>query len=304
MRVIIATWRMALDGAYKGREILLNKGLALDAVEEVIKDVENNELFLSVGYGGLPNNEGEVELDAGIMDGTTFQFGAVAGMKNFPNPISVARSLMSKPYNNFLVGEGAELYAETKGFKKKDLLTITAKEKYLEKKPALLKEPGHDTIGVVALDVFGNIVAGTSTSGLFMKNPGRVGDSPIIGSGFYADSDIGGASVTGVGEDIIRGVISYEIVRLIESGFSAQTAAEEAVDKFSSKLRKKSGQVRDISVVCIDKEGRWGAATNGSHFSFVVVEDDNEPVVYLASNHNGKTIIKRASQEWIKSHIE
>ena len=79
MRVIIATWRMALDGAYKGREILLNKGLALDAVEEVIKDVENNELFLSVGYGGLPNNEGEVELDAGIMDGTTFQFGAVAG---------------------------------------------------------------------------------------------------------------------------------------------------------------------------------------------------------------------------------
>ena len=137
-----------------------------------------------------------------------------------------------------------------------------------------------------------------------MKKPGRIGDSPLSGSGFYVDSRIGGASATGLGEDIMKGCISYEIVRLMEEGHHPQEAAEKAVYTLNKKLINRRGKSGDISVVCMNNKGEWGVATNINSFSFVVATDLKEATVYIASCNNGNIKYKKASQEWINSHTE
>ena len=233
---IIATWRMAAEGIEKAARILENDGISGDAIETAIKEVEDFPYYKSVGYGGLPNEEMEVELDAAYMDGTTFDIGAVAAIKDFANPISIARRLSKENVNNLLVGEGAEKFAHKEGFERKNMLSDRAKIHYknrvkdvqeLEIKPY----SGHDTVGMVCLDSHGDMTAATSTSGLFMKKKGRVGDSPISGSGFYVDSRTGGASATGLGEDLMKGCISYEIVRLMKEGKHPQEACDIAVSQ-------------------------------------------------------------------------
>ena len=201
---MIATWVMARYAIEEGNELLLKNGDAADAIETAIKMVEDYPYYKSVGYGGLPNERGEVELDGAFMDGKTLSIGAVAGVKQVKNPISVARLLSQYRFNNILVGKGAEEYAFNHGFEPVDMLTDRAKQHY-EKRLRDMKEKnlsaydGHDTVGMVALDQSGHMCAGTSTSGLFMKRPGRVGDSPFIGSGFYVDEKVGGCVSTGVG---------------------------------------------------------------------------------------------------------
>lgn len=306
---IIGTWRMALEGIVESK-ILLEKGeSALNAIEHCIKMVEDCPEYRSVGYGGLPNEKGIVELDAAFMDGENLSIGAVGGISNFKNPISIAKKLMDEKYNNFLVGAGAEEYAEKMGFEKADMLTSYSKGIWEERKNELIRKElipydGHDTVGVVSLDKRGKIAVGTSTSGLFMKRPGRVGDSPISGSGFYADNEIGAASATGLGEEIMKGCISYEIVRLMGEGFKPQEAAEHAVNSLNNKLIKRRGKAGDISVVCMNNKGQWGVATNVKHFSFVVATETQDPTVYIASFSNGKTEYKEATQEWINTHTE
>ena len=175
---IIATWRMAAEGIEKAARILENDGISGDAIETAIKEVEDFPYYKSVGYGGLPNEEMEVELDAAYMDGTTFDIGAVAAIKDFANPISIARRLSKEAVNNLLVGEGAEKFAHKEGFERKNMLSDRAKIHYknrvkdvqeLEIKPY----SGHDTVGMVCLDSHGDMTAATSTSGLFMKKKGR-----------------------------------------------------------------------------------------------------------------------------------
>lgn len=294
---IIATWEMALEGIAKGSNGLNKGASSADAVEEAIKMVEENPKYRSVGYGGLPNEDCEVEMDAAFMDGDTLSIGAVAGIRNFKNPISIARKLSFERFNCFLVGFGAEKYALANGFEEKNMLTEESIGIYEEKKKKIIEEglspyEGHDTVGMVSLDVDGEMCAGTSTSGLFMKKKGRVGDSPIPGSGFYVDDNIGGAVATGLGEDIMKGCISYEIVRLMGEGHNPQEAAEKAVEKFNDKLIKRRGKAGDISVVCMNNKGQWGAATNIEEFSFVVATNDLKPTVYLARNKNGRTEIE------------
>lgn len=306
---IIGTWRMALEGIVESSELLKDGQSSLDAIERAIRMVEDCPEYRSVGYGGLPNEECEVELDAGFMDGDTLSIGAIGGIKGFKNPISIARSLMDERYNIFLTGQGAERYACKKGFEEKNMLTEYSKgeweRKTQEKKTdGLNPYDGHDTVGIVGLDIAGKMAVGTSTSGLFMKKPGRIGDSPISGSGFYVDSHIGGASATGLGEDIMKGCISYEIVRLMEEGLYPQEAAEKAVNSFSKKLIDRKGQCGDISVVAMNNKGQWGVATNISKFSFVVATETEQPTVYIASYSNGKTIYEKATQEWIDTHTE
>lgn len=306
---IIGTWRMALEGIVEAGELLKDGQSSLDAIERAIKMVEDCPEYRSVGYGGLPNEKCEVELDAGFMDGDTLSIGAIGGIKGFKNPISIARSLMDERYNIFLTGQGAEKYAYEKGFERKNMLTDFSKgeweRKTQEKKiDGLNPYDGHDTVGIVGLDLTGKMGVGTSTSGLFMKKPGRIGDSPISGSGFYVDSHIGGASATGLGEDIMKGCISYEIVRLMEEGLHPQEAAEKAVNSFNKKLIDRKGQCGDISVVAMDNKGLWGVATNISKFSFVVATETEKPTVYIASYSNGKTIYEKATQEWIDTHTE
>lgn len=291
---IIATWEMALEGVIKVSNGL-DKGMnSADAVEEAIKVVENNPKYRSVGYGGLPNEDCEVELDAAFMDGDTLSIGAVAGIRNFKNPISIARKLSIERFNCFLVGFGAEKYALANGFEEKNMLTKESIDIYEEKKKKIIEGSispyeGHDTVGMVSLDMDGKMCVGTSTSGLFMKKKGRVGDSPIPGSGFYVDDNIGGAVATGLGEDIMKGCISYEIVRLMGEGHKPQEAAEKAVEKLNRELIKRRGKAGDISVVCMNNKGEWGIATNIDKFTFAVATADLNPTVYLARNEGGKT---------------
>ncbi|MFL0267515.1 N(4)-(beta-N-acetylglucosaminyl)-L-asparaginase [Candidatus Clostridium radicumherbarum] len=305
---MIATWRMAVEGITMGREILKNRGCAGDAIEAAIKEVENFEYYKSVGYGGLPNEDMEVELDAAYMDGTTFDIGAVAAIKDFANPISIARRLSEEKVNNLLVAEGAEKFAHKEGFERKNMLTERAKIFYYNrvkevKEQEIKPYSGHDTVGMVCLDEHGNMTAGTSTSGLFMKKKGRVGDSPICGSGFYVDSKVGGASATGLGEDLMKGCISYEIVRLMKEGHHPQEACEIAVTRLDSELKERRGKAGDLSLIAMNNKGEWGVATNIEGFSFAVTTENEEPIVYLTKNVDGKCIHEAASKEWLDNYM-
>lgn len=313
MYAIIGTRRMSLEGIENCIKELESNGKAADAVEKSIKDVENFPYFKSVGYGGLPNEDMEVELDAAFMDGTNFDFGAVASVKNIKNPIAVARDLSKFEANNFLVGNGAEKYADKNGFERINMLTDRAKIHYknrlyeenkLSKQRDLKPYIGHDTVGVCALDKNGNLASGTSTSGLFMKKAGRVGDSPVIGSGLYADSEVGAASATGLGEDLMKGCISYEIVRLMKNGLSAQDACDEAVNNLDKILKKKRSKSGDLSVVAIDKNGNFGVATNIDGFSFVYANENKPAKVYLCYKKDNKTLYKEASQQWLDDYMK
>lgn len=288
---IIATWKMAYEGTLLARKALLEGKSLEEALITLIKDVELNENFHSVGYSGLPNEDGIVECDAAMMNGDNLHFGAVAGLRNIRSAVSVARTLMDRSYNNFLVGEGALKHAIAMGFKEEEMLTEEAKRRWAEeraKDPKVYK--GHDTVcGLIAEE--GRVIAGTSTSGLFMKKAGRVGDSPLVGPGLYADSDIGAAAATGVGEDIIKGTLSYAIVSLMSEGLSAQEASVKAVMDLDAKLRAKGEEPRDFSVIAVEKSGAWGAASNIAEFPFIVSEESGETSIYVARDF-GRTIEK------------
>lgn len=305
---IIATWRMVLEGVQKANELLENKESSGDAIEIAIKMVEDFPYYKSVGYGGLPNENGEVELDAAYMDGDSLSIGAVAGIKDFKNPISIARKLSEEKFNCFLVGHGAEEYAHKNGFERANMLTDRAIIHYKNRLKETIDKglspyAGHDTVGMVALDSNNSMACGTSTSGLFMKKRGRTGDSPLSGSGFYVDSEIGGATATGLGEDIMKGCISYEIVRLMKDGYTPQEAADKAVYELNKLLVDRRKEAGDISVVCINNKGEFGVATNIEGFSFVIATDKLAPTVYVCSVKNNKTIYEVATKEWLDNYM-
>ena len=306
---MIATWRMAVEGITKGSEMLKNHGNAGDAIETAIREVEDFPYYKSVGYGGLPNEEMEVELDAAFMDGDTLDIGAVAAIRDFANPVSIARRLSHEKVNSLLVAEGAEKFAHKEGFERKNMLTDRAKAHYRkrvkEMTQTLKPYSGHDTVGMVCLDEQGKMTAATSTSGLFMKKKGRVGDSPIAGSGFYADSKIGGASATGLGEDLMKGCISYEIVRLMGEGLHPQEACEQAVNHLDRELRERRGEAGDLSLIAMNNQGQWGVATNIEGFSFAVATESQEPTVYLVNRQpDGHCTFEVASQEWMDNYMK
>lgn len=311
MHGIIATWRMAKEGIEQGFEQLNQNGKASDAIETAIKAVEDFPYYKSVGYGGLPNEDQVVELDAGYMDGDTFDVGAICAIKDFANPISIAKKLSEEKVNNILVSYGAEKYAREHHFEEKEMLTDRAKAFYRKKKKELEQQAqelkpydGHDTVGMVCLDENGTVVAGTSTSGLFMKKPGRVGDSPFVGSGFYADSEVGGATATGLGEDLMKGCISYEIVRLMKEGLTPQEACEKAVNDLDVSLKKRRTVAGDLSVVAMNNKGEFGCATNIDGFSFSVATSDVEPTVYLVTRQgDGHCTFEVASKEWLDEYM-
>jgi isoaspartyl peptidase/L-asparaginase-like protein (Ntn-hydrolase superfamily) len=306
---MIATWRMAVEGITKGSEMLKNHGNAGDAIETAIREVEDFPYYKSVGYGGLPNEEMEVELDAAFMDGDTLDIGAVAAIRDFANPVSIARRLSHEKVNSLLVAEGAEKFAHKEGFERKNMLTDRAKAHYRkrvkEMTQTLKPYSGHDTVGMVCLDEQGKMTAATSTSGLFMKKKGRVGDSPIAGSGFYADSKIGGASATGLGEDLMKGCISYEIVRLMGEGLHPQEACEQAVNRLDRELRERRGEAGALSLIAMNNQGQWGVATNIEGFSFAVATESQEPTVYLVNRQpDGHCTFEVASQEWMDNYMK
>ncbi len=308
MHGIIATWRMAKEGIELAEGLLKDGETSGKAIEAAIRAVEDFPYYKSVGYGGLPNEEQVVELDAGYMDGDTMSVGAIGAIKDFANPISIAKKLSEEKVNNVLVGAGAEKYAHEFKFEEKEMLTDRAKAFYRKKKKELSQElkpyDGHDTVGMVCLDNSGTVTAATSTSGLFMKRSGRVGDSPIVGSGFYADSEVGGATATGLGEDLMKGCISYEIVRLMKEGLTPQEACEKAVNDLDKKLKEKRGAAGDLSVVAMNNKGEFGCATNIAGFSFSVATEELEPTVYLVTRQeDGHCTFEVASQEWLEEYM-
>ncbi|MEI5840716.1 N(4)-(beta-N-acetylglucosaminyl)-L-asparaginase [Lacticaseibacillus rhamnosus] len=304
---VIATWRMAHDGVKKASQLLQANGTAGDAVEALIKTVEAYPYYKSVGYGGLPNENGEVEMDAAFMDGDTLAQGAVAGIHQVLHAVSVARALSHDHYNSFLVGQGATQYAQLNGFEMRNMLTDRAKKRW-EKRRAELADAkikpydGHDTVGAITLAPTGSMAAATSTSGLFMKRPGRVGDSPLSGSGFYVDSDIGGAAATGLGEDIMKGCLSYEIVRRMGEGSTPQEACDEAVYPFIEKLKRRYGKAGEFSLIALDRAGNWGVATN-VEFTFSVATASQKPVILMANpGPNQTTTITPVTQAWLDAY--
>lgn len=305
---MIATWRMAIEGVTLGSDILDKGGKCQEALEKAVIEVENYPFYKSVGYGGLPNEVCEVELDAAFMDGKTLSIGAVAGIKDYKNPISIAKSLSKDRYNIFLVGEGAEAYAHKNGFIRQNMLTERAKKTW-ELRVKEINEnnlspyDGHDTVCMIGLDKDKDMAVATSTSGLFMKKRGRVGDSPISGSGFYVDNEIGGAAATGLGEDIMKGCLSYEVVKRMEGGESPSEAAQGAVTEFSKTLKKRRGKAGEISIVAMNNKGEWGVGTN-VEFSFVVATSTEPPKVYLAYPKKDKVRIEVASKEYMIAYKE
>ena len=288
-------------------QLLQTNGTSGDAVEALIKTVEAYPYYKSVGYGGLPNENGEVEMDAAFMDGDTLAQGAVAGIHQVLHAVSVARALSHDHYNSFLVGQGATQYAQLNGFEMRNMLTDRAKKRW-EKRRAELADAkikpydGHDTVGAITLAPTGSMAAATSTSGLFMKRPGRVGDSPLSGSGFYVDSDIGGAAATGLGEDIMKGCLSYEIVRHMGEGRTPQEACDEAVYPFIEKLKRRYGKAGEFSLIALDRAGNWGVATN-VEFTFSVATASQKPVILMANpGPNQTTTITPVTQAWLDAY--
>lgn len=272
--VVVATWRFGRLAVEAGLEILMSGGSALDAVEIGANAVEEDPSVLSVGFGGLPNAAGEVELDAAIMDGPTHAAGAVGGLRRTRRPISVARRVMELLPHVLLVGEGAEEFARRNGFPEEDLLTEESRSRWLAwraeqsaARVAHFDDPqgaAHDTVGVVALDARGDLAAGCTTSGLAWKHPGRVGDSPIVGSGLYCDNAVGGACATGNGDEILKACLSYRVVLRMEGGDHPQAACEEAIAYL---LRKRGDKVGSgAACLAVRRDGEIGsAATVAGH---------------------------------------
>lgn len=303
----IATWRMAHDGVVKASQLLQQDASAGDAVEALIKTVEAYPYYKSVGYGGLPNEEGVVEMDASYMNGDTLAQGAVGGIQNVLHAVSVARALSHQHYNSFRVGSGATKFALHEGFEMRNMLTDRAKARWQKRLQQLRQQDlspydGHDTVGAVTLNQQGSMAAATSTSGLFMKKAGRVGDSPLSGSGFYVDSEVGGAAATGLGEDIMKGCLSYEIVRRMADGETPQEACDHSVYPFVDKLKRRYGKAAEISLVALDKHGRWGVATN-VEFTFSVATDRKAPRILIAHPHaDATTKIEPITQAWLDAY--
>ncbi len=290
MAAIIGTWQMSLDGVQEGFALMQQGASAADAVEHAIMRVEDEPSFNSVGFGGLPARDGHVYLDAAWMDGQTLRMGGVMSVENVRNPIRAARALCGHETNCLLACRGAEQFAIEQGLAMRDMRTEASQAQW---RKALQEEQHkmdayreHDTVCVIAKDDEGRMIVGTSTSGLFMKQPGRVGDSPIIGSGFYCDARFGAAAATGVGEDIMRGCLSYEIVSLMKRGASPREACEEALQGLVERKLALGEDEGSISLIAMNAQGDFGAATTLRIFPFAAAKD--APVkLHAARCHKG-----------------
>jgi N4-(beta-N-acetylglucosaminyl)-L-asparaginase len=268
--VFLATWKHGLPAVDKAAEVFHQGGNLLDAIEKGINIPEEDPEVTSVGYGGLPNAEGIVELDAGIMDGTRHRAGAVCGLRGVKTPISVARLVLEKTSHTTIGGIGLQEFARNMGYHPEQLLTPNSLKKWMEWKANphhqtfWLNPENHDTIGVVATDGKGHVVAGCSTSGLAWKIPGRVADSPLVGCGYYADDRAGGASATGDGDLMTNYCTSVSIVQMMARGASPQQACEELLrDMVKADAKNKEGE---CAVIAMNNRGEVGAASMNAKF--------------------------------------
>jgi beta-aspartyl-peptidase (threonine type) len=258
----------------QGWDVLSRGGSSLDAVVEAVRLMESNPA-LNAGRGSVLNLEGEVELDAGIMDGSTLAAGAVASVQGIENPINLARKVMESTSHVMLVGRGAVSFARQQGIATCDpSVLIEPRERArweVARKQARRMDPG-DTVGAVACDEDGHLASATSTGGSMLKLPGRVGDSPIVGAGLYADDQLGAASSTGWGEGSIRVAMAFRAVSLISSSGVAK-AAQEAIRILESRTGGRGG------IILIDPEGNPGFHFNTTYMAHAYMKEGMpEPV--------------------------
>ena len=248
----------ALDSALQlGLDVLKGGGSSLDAVEAVIRCMEDNPLF-NAGKGAVFTSEGKNELDASVMTGQDLNAGAVAGVRDIKHPISAARAVMEQSEHVMMAGHGASVFAEKSGLEMVDPSYFFTEDRFESLQKASSKDK-HGTVGCVALDRAGNLCAGTSTGGMTNKKYGRIGDSPIIGAGTYANNATCGVSATGHGEYFIRWTVAHQISVLMEyKGYDVETAAREVVEKTLVEVGGDGG------VICLDKFGRPAMVTNTS----------------------------------------
>ncbi len=273
----ISTWEFGRKANADAWTVLAAGGSALDAVEKGINQAESDPDNLSVGFGGLPDEDGEVTNDAMIMWGPKHAAGAVGCLKRIKRPISVARKVLENTKHTFLVGEDATRFAVKMGFpEEKELLTEKARKRWEEWKKAGRPDDfwTHDTIGMVAVDRNGDLCAGCSTSGLAWKIKGRVGDSPIVGSGAYCDNDVGGAAATGNGDVMMRFCPSFAAVEAMREGRSPAEACARSLKRILDK-----GYQVTACLVAVDKKGEFGAARiGGREFPYAVRNADLDEV--------------------------
>lgn len=266
---VISTWenQKANEAAMA---VLAKGGTALDAVEAGVRVPEADPKDRSVGYGGRPDRDGQVTLDACIMD-SQGNCGSVCFLQGIKHPISVARAVMEKTPHVILAGEGALQFAKANGFQTENLLTKASKKEWQKwqkesKYKPIINIENHDTIGMLAMDANGDIAGACTTSGLAFKMKGRVGDSPIIGAGLYVDNEIGAATATGMGEAVLRSVGSFLVVELMRQGRSPAEACKEAVMRI---VRKQSFEDIQVGYLAINKKGEYGAFCIHEGFQYV-----------------------------------
>ena len=273
--VVISTWRHGMPSNKAAWEVLKNKGTALNAVEAGVRIPEADPEVRTVGYGGYPDRDGFVTLDACIMDEKE-ECGSVAALQHIKHPISVARKVKEESPHVMLVGQGALDFALEQGFEKENLLTEASKKDWQEWKRDADYQPevnieNHDTIGMLALDGEGNLSGACTTSGAAWKMHGRVGDSPLIGAGLFVDNEVGAAAATGLGEEVIRTCGSHLVVENMRRGDDPKTACQKAVQR----IVDKNDSVENVQVgfIAINKQGQFGGYSIQSGFNFAVYDD-------------------------------
>ena len=273
--LVIATWDVK-NATTKAWKVINNGGNSIDAVEQSCMIEEANEKGQSVGKGGLPDRDGNVTLDACIMN-KHGNCGSVVYLQNITHAVSVARKVMEDTPHVMLAGKGAEQFAVSIGLKRENLLTDASKKAWenwkvkSEYKP-IINIGNHDTIGILAIDKNGDISGACTTSGLAYKMAGRVGDSPIIGSGLFVDNEIGAAVATGLGEEVVKTVGSFLIVELMRQGKTPQEACEEAIRRIVSKPKSNYKNFQ-VGYIAVNKQGETGYYAIHKGFSMTKYQD-------------------------------
>ena len=278
--MVISTWSHGLQANEAAMEVLLKGGTAINAVEAGVRVPEADPESMSVGYGGLPDRDGHVTLDACIMDHTG-NCGSVSFLQHIKHPISVARKVMDDTPHVMLSGSGALKFALEKGFPKEDLLTDKARKRWEEwlkdsQYNPIINVENHDTIGLLALDEKGDISGACTTSGLSYKMHGRVGDSPIIGAGMFVDNEVGGCCATGVGEAVMKTLGSFLIVELMRQGANPQEACEEGIARI---VKNQTYNDMQIGYLAINKQGEHGAYAVHPWFNYALNQGGSNDLI-------------------------
>jgi len=276
--VIISTWNHGLPANEATWKALDTSDTTLDAIVEGMKIPEADPKVRSVGYGGFPDREGKVTLDACIMDHNS-DCGSVSFLQNIMHPLSVAKLVLQKTPHVMLTGKGALQFAKEQGFKEENLLTKqTEKDWYTwmekSKYAPVINTENHDTISMLVLDKEGNLSGGCTTSGAAWKMHGRVGDSPIIGAGLFLDNEVGAAAATGLGEAVIRTAGSAMVVELMRQGKSPYDACKEIVERIFNKHKnhRDMGYLQ-VGFIALNNKGEHGAYSLRSGFNYAIHDE-------------------------------